>query len=350
MILLTFAHRAEAQAFFDEMSFRVVDQKIQGLYHSGDLYLLITKEGMNNAMASLALALGHLVDVREIINLGVAGALREDDKNLSIGQIVPIRTVYRHLGDELSFHSFSSGPHANISLLNLDLVSSDSRVLHQDLKEKLSAFGHLVDREYWALAFVAKKQGIPISSYKIISDHADNSEICSLVKERAPFLSQKLYLFFLDHFHSGLLPKRSEDIPLPENFYFTTAQERIFCKGMKTIAHKYQCSLEEAFSKLHIEKICSEINHPKKRTNHLLSSINQFIAPYSVQVHSQLTEALGPISAPGTKVHWDPSLEKVGFGLQAEIKSEEDLRLLANSLKNISFAQIEAIFEGQGLE
>ena len=45
MILLTFAHRGEAQAFLNHFTFNSVDYFFDGLFKSEDYYLLITWYG-----------------------------------------------------------------------------------------------------------------------------------------------------------------------------------------------------------------------------------------------------------------------------------------------------------------
>ena len=45
MLLLVFAHRGEAQAFFNEWEFQTVEFYFTGLFKNKKYYLLITGEG-----------------------------------------------------------------------------------------------------------------------------------------------------------------------------------------------------------------------------------------------------------------------------------------------------------------
>jgi nucleoside phosphorylase len=98
MLLVTIAHRGEAQEFIKRTFTQPVDFHFQGVYRSGDDFLLLTGEGIETAIlrvSSILTYFGKKID--RVLNMGIAGALASA---LQINQIYGIRHVYREYHDE----------------------------------------------------------------------------------------------------------------------------------------------------------------------------------------------------------------------------------------------------------
>ena len=148
MRLLVFAHRGEAQTFLKAGKWDSIQAPYQGLYKSEHEYLLITGEGPQNATEKTAYALGSNQEIKEVINLGIAGAL---DKSLELDRIYQIRTCYAQQADSPLFKSYTTDEYKEY----IDCITTHERIISETSADKLRPFAQVVDREAWAIASVA---------------------------------------------------------------------------------------------------------------------------------------------------------------------------------------------------
>ena len=206
------AHFGEAQAFIHSWNMKRVSSE---LFLGDQSVILLTGEGPFEATTQTALTLSRY-PIKEIVNLGIAGAL---DEKLKKGDFVKIRTIYLAQEGRPYFKSFPLSPEGK------DCITCFERIITLKKAEPLRGLGHLVDREAWGVAMAAKSAQIPFQCYKIVSDLAGSLESCELTKESAEDLSQDLFLKFSQLQN---LKKQNPTIELPEKFHFTfTTQQKL---------------------------------------------------------------------------------------------------------------------------
>ena len=322
-----FVHRGEAQAFFDNNSYQSVEFIGQGLYQTHDHYLLICGEGYFEALTSVSTALAQL-EVNEVINFGVCGALNSDLKKEEVHQI---RSIYAYGQTTPLFKSFTTqDSHAKI-----DIISSLERVKSEELKKDLSVFAPLVDRELWAIAYACQNNKIPLRAYKIISDEVADDDFCQLVKDEAPLYSQKLFAAYQD---KNLTQENQAE--LPAGFYFTFSQKSQF----QSLAKKCQ-SLGIDFT-LFIPPLLENEKNSKKRTQILLKQMREKINPLKKQMDEKLEKVFSPLIKIGVKVQPSKELEMSHFDFSFQIKDQTDLERLKKSLAIFDYKKYQDFING----
>jgi nucleoside phosphorylase len=309
MNLFVFAHRGEAQSFLDNDGYKAITNE---LYQNDKSLLLITGEGMFEVMIKLTKILENY-KINEIINLGVCGALQDIKQD-----IYSIRTVY---GQE-QFKSFTS----NDPQAMTDIITSQDRALTKQDKEKLSPFAQLVDRELWAIAYVANKYKIPFRAYKLISDNVNETDFCDRVKERASLYSQDLY-------------NKDRQVNLPNGFYFTRQQEIQF-HDLKTKCAALNIDIDILIGQAMIEKL------PKKRTSLLISLMRHALNPMKSDVEKKFKKLTKPFTTIGAKVSSPDNLESHVIDLRFQIKNELDLNRLKLSLELFNLKKYQDFIDG----
>ena len=179
MHLITMAHLGEAQALIEEFELKKISPHH---FENGQLILLITGEGPFEAASLTSYFLGKR-DVKQIINLGIAGSLND---KMSIGEIYSIRSLYLAIDGKPQFKSFK------LAEEGVDAITSFERILRPEKARPLSAIAQIVDREAWGVALSAKNFSIPFECAKLISDRAGEIGACELIREEAYSFSQKL--------------------------------------------------------------------------------------------------------------------------------------------------------------
>jgi hypothetical protein len=159
--LLVFAHRPEAQSFLKNHSLKPIQADHIDIYVSDEYYLLITGEGVLNAISKTTIILSKFQDIKEIWNFGIAGGLTSHF--IKKEHIYQIRTSYGELGEEIQFKSFST---ANKSS-ELDCISASKRVLNEKKATHLANFAQIVDRELWGIGLIAREFKIPFYAAKL---------------------------------------------------------------------------------------------------------------------------------------------------------------------------------------
>lgn len=186
MKLLTFAHRGEAQYFINADNYKPVDFEFKGLFKNDESYLLITGEGLQNTSKKLSVFFSQQsIKIDKLINIGIAGAL---DSSLELDSIYCINKVYSEEYDQIFFSEDSNN--------KINCVTAKNRVLDKEYAELLLKMAPIVDLELWACAKICSEFGIPLQSFKLISDYAGNSLTDDIIKKVKVF-SEKLYNYYL---------------------------------------------------------------------------------------------------------------------------------------------------------
>jgi len=190
--LLIFAHRGEAGHFFKVYPYRKPVKEIPGLYESDNHLILITGEGGENVKISLQTVLNlRQLDIAEIINMGIAGAL---NPKLDLNEPYEIRYVLKIKDEEeLESESFDIESESALKCITADKpISSSAEAI------RLSEIGDIVDMEAWYIAKVAAFHDKQIRVIKLISDYPGVPNPGNMV-EQAPRYSHMLYKYYESH-------------------------------------------------------------------------------------------------------------------------------------------------------
>jgi len=342
MQLLTFAHRGEARSFFEQLELEPLNGN--SLYCFKEGLLLITGEGLFEAMNAVSKAVANYPSIERIINLGVAGAL---DSELSVNQVVQIRTSYLELEGKAQFHSFNM-ENKDTPFKLVDCLTSTRRILEKTAAKELLPFAQIVDRELWAISRALKDEKLPITSLKLISDipSDETSEICKVVKDKADFFSSELFKAWSQlnnqEVQTGTV---LNELPYSEEFHFTTSMRTNLEKKLSQLTIKFpNQSLEELIV---FEEIIQQETRPKEKANELLSKINGLLNPYRVELEKRLTRLTPGLKAAGLSPSFDPNLEKVQLHIKATLSSSKDIDKAVDQLKKFDFDKLKSILEGE---
>ncbi|MFZ4715757.1 MAG: hypothetical protein ACOYL6_18685 [Bacteriovoracaceae bacterium] len=322
--LLIFAHPGEAQAFYE------ADLPCTNIF--------ICKEGQTNALYLLTEYLkSHQGEFSRLVNLGIAGSLLESAK---LGEIYSIKTVY----GEKEFKSFSLAD----AKAELDLVSAYTRIKDSESKKSLSFIAPIVDRELWALSFVAAKMHLPLYSFKYISDLADESVQCLDIKEWSRSYSEKLLKFY-QHFFSleaeseikvaELLPTTWE-----KHFHFSVTQKN---KLADLIARLKLVSFKSLFQEELLQECLLHSALPKERSNYLLKKLSFKLNPLMEELSGKLYNEVSALTKIGAKVQFAPDFEENYFTISMKIEHEKNLERLKLGLSEVNFQKIVNLLQGE---
>ena len=197
--ILIFAHRGEAQAFFNQWDLNPVSFYFSGLFKNKDFFVLITGEGPKEASEKTVAVLSSFRDeIGSVVNIGIAGSL---SPKLKVGDMAWVRSSYAQNAERCEFKSYTTKHHTSI-----DCITSYSRITTVEEKKTLSHFADLVDRELWSIASAAHLFKLDFLSLKLVSDDSDSSDFCQLVSDEAPALSKKLFDEFIKFENTNSLP------------------------------------------------------------------------------------------------------------------------------------------------
>ena len=262
MKLLTFAHKPEAAAFFDSFSMKSTPK--EGLYQSDFGWILITGEGIQESIARVALVLGSCPEIKEVINLGVAGALQNQ---LRVGQVVEVAGSYA-FDEKALFKSFTLSGKVNC-------VTSGKRILDDSQLSPLLAMGDLVDRELWGVCYAAKEARVPVRSFKYISDKAGSLTACEVVKDLAQHASESLLNIFKGL--SPVLEKKKLDLA---GFYLTFSQEQQIESLVAKLSIKWEIEASEVLGKIGVSQLRLEKIQSKDRSKKLIEKLRESLDPW----------------------------------------------------------------------
>jgi hypothetical protein len=341
MLLLTFAHRGEARSFLDRLNLTPIYGNT--LFSFDDGLLLITGEGLFEAMNAVAKTVADFPSISKIINLGVAGALENE---LSQNEIVQVRTVYLELEGKPQFHSFST---VNVDTVfkTVDCLTSTRRILDQSTATVLLPLAAIVDRELWAIARAVKDEKIPLISLKVISDlpTEETAEICQIVKDEADHYSNLLFDAWKSIINSEKKIEKTQDLPFAEKFHFTTSMKTSLTKKLSQLHIKYPN--KNIKDLINFKNIIEKENRPKDKANELLHEINALLNPYRVYLEKRLSRLTIGLKSAGLSPSFDPNLEKVQLHIKGTMTSKKDIAKAIAELEKFDFVQLKTVLEGE---
>jgi nucleoside phosphorylase len=350
MKLLVFAHRGEAQAFFNEWELLPVDFFFTGLFKNNTTYLLITGEGPKDASEkTIAVLSSFKNEITEIINIGIAGSLTP---KLLIGDICWVRSSYAQNAERSEFKSYTTQNHTNI-----DCITAFSRITSIEDRKKLSAFADIVDRELWSIASAGHLFKIETSALKLISDDFESIDMCKLVKEEAPALSKNLF-----HEYQKYEAKLASARPIVltthkdsiENyflnhpkFYFTTSQARKLSTVLRGLFLKSIVN-ENELKKIAANIIESNANEKtsKELSKIFLNELGEKLNPLNTKIKEKIYQSIKPLIESGATVTFDPELEQEYIQIHYQLRNTKDQKRLMLALEQFSYQKIKDIFKG----
>jgi nucleoside phosphorylase len=338
MILLTFAHRGEAQTFLKEMKLKAA-KGATGLYLGHDHALLITGEGEHETLMSISSALPLIPEVRTIVNLGICGCI---DNSVAIGDILRVRTAY-HEDEFKSFETLSSFSHDNV-----DIITTKKRILEQEVAKKLSVNASLVDREAWANGYCAKHFHKDFIAIKLISDQVSEAKICELIKDQAEDFSDKLYEYYQKlSIGNSISEIGHHDIFNDPNFYFTVALRRFFHQLIESLKQKQQRDESEILNPLCHKLLEHENFTAKHRAKILIEHLNEELYPFKTQVNKKLNELSVDLNKYDVHVKYDKDLERKGFHISAYIDGDSKKLLVSKAIEKYPWHKFVDIMDGK---
>lgn len=336
MNLLVFAHRAEAKSFFSAGNFKQ-ELKHQNLllgHLNGDpTYILICGEGIHSAISSLSQCLGVLGDkVQQVINYGICGALRNE---IELGTIYEIKTCY----GEDEFKSFTH------SHKNLDLITSKQRVVSQELRDHLDNFAPLVDREAWGLSYSCKEAKIILRVFKIVSDYANDQEICSVVKENAPLWSDQMLSHYLnlEEFEKNIT---NDFLPFSKDqFHITISQQRILKNLIRSLELKgYE------LEKIDFTDITKQKMRAKEKTKLLIEKLHSILNPLDYKIKQDLNSLASPFRNQGINIRFDNDLENHDLHLSFTVHDQKHMSKIIKTLSKFDYNKLSLILDGKTID
>jgi nucleoside phosphorylase len=190
MLLLTMAHKEEANVFIERKHMLPVEFSFPGLYRGEDELLLLTGEGVTSTLKKVNTVceyFGKKID--RVINLGIAGSLRSD---LQINQIYGIRKIFYEPYLQNPEKTYNTGNERAV----FDCITSFQTIKSNDYARQLAMFAQIVDRELWANAHICKSFNLPFSAYKLISDQAGDQTDLEAIRQNASEYSLHLFDFY----------------------------------------------------------------------------------------------------------------------------------------------------------
>lgn len=343
MLLLTFAHRAEAGRFLKSDKYRSCDFEFADLYKSKNNYLLITGEGIQKTTERLsAVCVTLYKEIKAVINLGIAGAI---DNSVKVGKVYPVRVCYLSRFGSMNFHSFYT---SNIDDQNAqDCVSLDYRATYSNLSAHLKEFASLVDREVWAIGSVCSLFNLPFASFKLATDRIgqETSNPFNPDRQQTEQYSELLYKFFIE---SECIEVKQTIDPLQylgEEFYFTTSQSRRYRSLMKHLSIKFG-NESEVFKRVDLATIRSFPVTPKERTAYLLQKLSDHLNPINVRIRERLTSLTKGLTNAGCQVQFSRDYRDDEINLSVRITKRDQLQQLRDALMKLPYDEILAILNG----
>jgi nucleoside phosphorylase len=348
MILLSFAHRNEAQCFFEHFQFSS-SQDFTGLWidESEDLAILITGEGQFESLQILSSLLATDRPISKVINLGVAGAL---NSKLTNQEVYQVRTAYLSLENNPQFKSFPIQQFEHFK--TCDCLTSSKRILKQETRSNLSPIADIVDRELWSLGFACSKAKVPLYAIKVISDsdNNDTKNICEEVKELAQEFSAILLQSFLAYYTQKSIKETDcieTDHPLyqllnDKNLYFTVSMKRKF----KTLISKIIAKNED-ITKGQLIGHCSEDYSKKENALIVIANLTAILNPLRTEVETQLKELTKPLVKTGWTIKYDSNIEDKWISVSSKIQSPSQLHNLTKTLSSFPIEEWQDIFDGK---
>ena len=329
MHLITFAHWPEARAFTDHFSPKRHSQ-YDWLYECQQIVIIITGEGIHEAISKTAFTLGLYPQITDIYNFGVAGSL---DENLSLHQIKEIRTVYAFDSKPL-FKSFTLPG-------TTDLVTSGERILSTEAAAPLKTMGKIVDRELWGVAFAAKEARIPLRSFKYISDMSGSLGACEVVKDLADKASLDLLQAYLE-----MTPDMESETQTIPGLYMTFSQQRLLENLLKKLSIKFEKAPSFWLQSEALKMIQEEDLFPKERTKKFLKILEKELDPFTYSLQEKMEELFSSFYHEKISISPSSQMETKDLKVTFQFGSKEELLLKTTMLKNFDFEKYYELWRG----
>lgn len=341
--LLIFAHRGEAQVWFDQLKFKSEPFIDDGLWQSEDSFLLISDEGLQKTTEKLAILLARRgEEISEIINLGVVGKLNQ---KLEIGKVYPIRTCYYFLKDQAQYKSF----HLNAE--GVDCISSHQRLLNIKQYDELKNFADVVDRELWAICSVAAIFKIQVQAFKLISDDAGFSETikCHTIQENAFDYSLTLFNFYKSivqvHEHDSHIHLELKAIQ-NDQFYFTRSMQQQLQSLVVKLKQKDKLN-DDLWNKIDFTNLIQMKMKPKDRSLEFIKRLNEQLNPLQTMLKKKLQILTEPYEQKKISFHFSQDFEDPSFQLQLQITANSNINELTDTLKQVPVQKIISVLNGE---
>ena len=145
----------------------------EAAYVPTHLELLVTGVGKVFAATAVARRLAR-GDVSEVVNIGSAGALRDD-----LAGVFEIGRVLNHDLSAEALRGFGYDPQEWLALgpAETALATGDLFVSDPTVRAALAEQAHLVDMEGYAVAWAARHAGVPVRLVKHVSDNASSDAL-----------------------------------------------------------------------------------------------------------------------------------------------------------------------------
>jgi hypothetical protein len=190
MLLLTMAHKGEAQEFIKRSYTQKADFHFPGIFRSGDDILLLTGEGIEQSILRVSSVLTYFgTKIDRVLNMGIAGAL---NPSLQVNQIYGIRNVYHEPLHDMIFSSLS----CEETHSKMDCITVKNAVLDSQKSNHLREIADIVDRELWGVGYTCDQYGLSFKSYKLISDLANEDTDVDKIKSKSSYYSKHLFDFY----------------------------------------------------------------------------------------------------------------------------------------------------------
>jgi len=354
MKLLTFAHRAEAQAFLKNLPFKSIPCAYADLYKTSTEYLLITKEGHFQSSQKVAATLSIFPEIKTVFNFGIAASINLE---IPLESIIQIRTSYKE-SDNVNAMEFKSHSAKRINDINsYDCVTTNTRILKGDHVRYIENFGEIIDRELWGIASSATLFEKEFSSFKLISDyaHTDDREFCKIIKEKASDYSVLLFNFYSEHFKSdqneeSILQIRKgtslDEFLNDKNEYFhiTKSLENKLIKTINTLNLKM--SKYEIFKKVDLDSIKDIHPNKKQRAIILSNKLNDLMNPYRTEIENKLNQSLNALKEVGFETRLPRDLEGEEVSLLFKLNDQKQVVKIKEALEDFDYNNTLKIFRG----
>ncbi len=343
MRLLVFAHKKEAESFIDHLKFIPVPTSRIELYKNDSEYLLITNEGINEAMLNTSICLANFAhEINSIVNIGIAGSI---NSKIKIGKIVQVKTIYGKNHNSFEYQSFPT----LTSSATVECLSVPGRVLIKEDKLKLTPIADIIDRESWGIAYAAKKFKIDFYSIKFISDDLESVDFCAKILNESEIISKKLLDYYRSEFSIVDLSLQDVEVDISyfinsDFLYFSVSQKRQLINILQSLKLQ-EFSLAEFINSAHFKSILENELKPKDRTKLLLLTLYSISNPLLASTKNKLDQIVKKFQTNSIQFKIDPTLANKELIIQLMIENKNSLGMIIADLSNFNDFGIEEYFD-----
>lgn len=349
--LLSFAHFGEAQFFLSDPNLAFKKSSSYDFFFEGNgVDLILTGEGIFQTLFRLTQILtqaSYRNGYQDCLNIGIAGSIAPHLKKYDLAQI---RTVYFLQGKSFEFHTFTSSSAKLSSTILYDVVTSQDRIIEQQIKSDISGFGDMVDRELWAIAYVCHQFNLPWDSYKIISDEFDSKTHCRLIFDEkdtfAKALHEKLSSQILQSQRVDLTSKSATELEQHQlgwveellnntELHWTHSLKADFNKVVKLLSAD---SLPMAQANIQQILANSKLS-PKVKVMKIIHELRALTNPLMAEYRKQRQALVDTWARRGIMIQFDPQGENLELQFRFTASTQQGLKKKVESLNQ--FIEIE---------